>query len=390
MSSCGDPLRNAIRFLTPEDAEVNHHNLQRIAIVVTATIAALSLTAAGETTMSTTVKREKDKVWLEGVTGWFVGDQESSVHAAQEAVMQAAGQDVTYAYLVGVSGLAFRMQVSKDGLCPSSPHSCCGYECVARSTQSLPLNVRIFEVKPDQEDKVAEARQAIVQSIDRGIPVQYGSEEDGIIVGYQKDGAEWICLHPMRDGGSKTFVETAWPWGIAVFGAAKTDVTPWRDLAIGALEQALEMAGTEDVKGYYVGFKAWQEYIAQLKALLAADAEARAAAMLGNAWIYECLAQYRTCAATYLREIADEFDDAAATHLRSAAALYDRMANAVLRDEEHCVVTIAPYAWALKEGETWTDEMLQEQIRRLEEALPIEREALAGIEAALATIRGKD
>jgi hypothetical protein len=88
--------------------------------------------------MKAVLWRDGDKVWLEGVTGWFVGDKESSVHAAQEAVMQAVGMDVTYTNLLGASGLAFRMQVSREGLCPSSPHAFCGYQCVAGSVNALP------------------------------------------------------------------------------------------------------------------------------------------------------------------------------------------------------------------------------------------------------------
>ena len=87
--------------------------------------------------MNTTLHRDQDRVWLEGVSGWFVGDRESSVHAAQAAAMAAVGEDISYEYLVGVSGLAFRMQVSKDGLCPSSPHSFCGYPCHPRSSPIL-------------------------------------------------------------------------------------------------------------------------------------------------------------------------------------------------------------------------------------------------------------
>jgi hypothetical protein len=102
-------------------------------------------------------------------------------------------EDASYEYLLGVSGLAFRMQVSREGLCPSSPHSFCGYPCHARSSRALPWKLKIFEVQPDDAGGVRKARQAIVGSIDRGVPAQYGSEEDGIIVGYQKGGEEWIC-----------------------------------------------------------------------------------------------------------------------------------------------------------------------------------------------------
>jgi hypothetical protein len=62
--------------------------------------------------MNTSVHRDADRVWLEGVNGWSLHDQPSSVHAAQAAVMRALGEDVTYDCLLGVSGLAFPMQIS--------------------------------------------------------------------------------------------------------------------------------------------------------------------------------------------------------------------------------------------------------------------------------------
>ena len=66
--------------------------------------------------MSTAVKRDGESVWLAGVPTNLIGDKQSSIHAAQAAAVQAAGLDADYEYLVGVSSLAFRMQVSKDGL----------------------------------------------------------------------------------------------------------------------------------------------------------------------------------------------------------------------------------------------------------------------------------
>jgi hypothetical protein len=336
--------------------------------------------------MKTTVRREGDRVWLEGVSGWFVGDRESSIHAAEAAAMAAVGEDITYEYLVGVSALAFRMQVSMDGLCPSSPHSFCGYPCHARSSQALPWKLRIFEVKPEEADRVREARQAVVESIDRGVPVQYGSEEDGIIVGYQKGGEEWVCYHPMREGGTKAFVETTWPWGIALFTERKEALPDRRELALGALEQAFVMSQTEEAGGYHVGFAAWDAYLDRLRDLQEADEETLKGVMLGNSWIYECLAQYRGAAAQYLRDVAGEFDARAAEHLRRAADCYERMSSQVLQDSDHCLITIAPLPWSLKEGEAWTNEMRQDQIGRLEAALPLEREAIEEIEGTLAAL----
>jgi len=333
--------------------------------------------------MKTDVHREGDRLWLEGVKGWSFREKQSSVHAAQEAVMRAAGEDVTYDYLLGVSGLAFRMQISKKAFCPSSPHSFCGYRCVARSREALPWQVQVFEMKPDETEKVRAARQAVVDSIERGVPVQYGNEEDGIIIGYQRKGEEWICLHPMRDRGQKPFVATQWPWGVAVFMQRNPQVPARRALALGALEQAVTMARTENAEAYWLGFKAWEDYIARLKAMDTADEKTKSGALLGNAWIYECLASYRGSAARYLREVASEFEPAGAAHLTHAAGCYEQISRKVLSDEEHATSRIAPYPGGPNDGRRWTTQLRREQVRRLEAALPLEREALGEIEAAV-------
>ena len=83
--------------------------------------------SSGRGGLRTTVKRDGDRIWLEGVTGWHPIRQSSSIHAAQAAIMAALGEEVSYEYLLGVSALAFRMQVGQD-LCPSSTHAFCGHK----------------------------------------------------------------------------------------------------------------------------------------------------------------------------------------------------------------------------------------------------------------------
>lgn len=332
------------------------------------------------------VKRDGDTVMIEGVRGWAVWDKESSLHAAKEAIMHALGSDVTYDYLVGVSGLAFRMQLHKDGICPSSPSPYCGYSCVSHTVEALPVQVTMYMLRGDEVTSERAVRAAVVESIDNGIPVQYGSEEDGVIVGYRKGGAEWLCYHPFKDGGRKLFVETKLPWGVGVHAIQQQPVLPKEDLVKASLQLALEMAATPDSGDYHVGYHAWDEYIALLKKLATADEETRGKQMQGNAWTYECLAQFRSCAASYLRDVAPLFDEKPRGHLVAAAELYDKLANTVLRDNDHCVTDIAPYPWMLKDGAKWTAYQLNDQIRRLEEALPLERKALGEIGEAVAAI----
>jgi hypothetical protein len=333
--------------------------------------------------MKTTVLKDKDRVWLEGVSGWFSGDRESSVHAAEAAIMEALDEGISYTDLLGVSSLAFRMQISKSGLCPSSPHAFCGYKCVDRGVQAIPYKLQVFEVAPDDLEKVKHARQAVVASINRGVPVQYGSEEDGIIVGYQKHGEEWICFHPMREGGKKTFVETNWPWGIAIFTERKTEIPNRHALALDALMQAAEMAELSESGDYHLGWAAWDAYIDKIEQLQRADEKTINDNMLGNAWIFECLVQYRREAAAYLRNIAGLFEESVAHHIHNSADLYDKMANQVLTDKDHCVLTVAPYPWSLKKGETWNNALRADQINRLMNAYPLERKAIDEIKFLL-------
>ncbi len=214
--------------------------------------------------------------------------------------------------------------------------------------------------------------------------MQYGSEEDGVIVGYQKDGQEWLCLHPYHGKmGREVFVETKWPWGIAIYTDRKAGVPSRRQVATEALRQAVAMALAQEAGAYQMGYAAWEGWIRKVEALDNADEKTRKNSMQGNSWIYFNLVKGRQAAATYLRLVADQFSPEAAGHLRKAADVYGRMANEVLTSKDAKPEAIAPGPWDLKEGQTWKAETRAEQVRRLKVALPLEREAIAEIAKAM-------
>jgi len=196
-------------------------------------------------------------------------------------------------------------------------------------------------------------------------------------------GEDWICLHPLRDRGQKPFIATQWPWGVTVFTQRKPQMPARHELAVGALQQAVTMAKAGEAEAYDIGFKAWESCIERLKAMDTADDRTRSEALLGNSWIYECLASYRASAAVYLRQIANEFETQVAAHLSRAADFYERISGTVLRDEGHPTTSIAPYPGGPEDGKLWTNEARHEQVRRLEAPLPLEHEAIGEIEMAL-------
>ena len=332
------------------------------------------------------VNSEDDRVWLEGIEGFGFEDYGSSVHGAQATILEALGTPLSYEYLLGISGLAFRIQVFKDALCPSSPHSCCGYMCISRSTKSSPWNIKIFEVKSEDTEKVQELRDAVKESIDRGFPLQYGSIEDGIIIGYQKDGEEWLCYDPLQQNGKKIVIETEIPWGVVEFVSEKDSLPSKNELAVESLKQAVEMAHKEDAGEYWLGFRAWEEYIAYLEILDENNDLIQKDDILGNAWIYECLIAYRLHAVSYLRGIAQSFYEEVELLLLNAADFYEKMVTEKLLDKDGCFTDFVPYPWMLEKGKKWSNEMRTEQIRRLQEALPWEKKAIAEIEKALAKL----
>ncbi len=329
-------------------------------------------------------QRDGARVWLDGVKGWHVSEKQVSVHAAMEAVLRAAGEAISYEYLIGVSGLAFRLQVS--GFCPSSPHPACGFQCLELAQAASPWQQEgLYAYQVESAVEKQAMLDKVKASIDRGIAVQYGSEEDGVVVGYQQD-TELLCLHPYKDH-TKPFVETEWPWRFSLYTMKKAGAPDRHALAIASLRQAVAMAHEPSREGYGLGFCAWEQYIGNLTALDQADEVVRKGSMQGNAWIYECLCAGRKVAATYLREIADDFAPEVTDHLLAAAERYDYMIAGALCTDGKSSKDIAPYPRMLKDGETWRDEVRRAQIHRLQKAYPLERQAIAELEKAVALIR---
>jgi hypothetical protein len=136
------------------------------------------------------------------------------------------------------------------------------------------------------------------------------------------------------------------------------------------------MAGAREAGEYFIGFEAWEEYIARLERLEDADARTSKDTLLGIAWIHACLAQHRACAASYLRDVGGEFPPSSAEHLKKAADLYEMMSKQVLTDHLQAFNGL------------WTAESRQEQVQRMRKALPMERQAIAAIEEAM-TLAGE-
>jgi hypothetical protein len=227
-----------------------------------------------------------------------------------------------------------------------------------------------------------------VESIERGVPVHYMREEDGVIVGYADEGATWLCYHVFHECGRELLEVTEWPWGLCVFGEPAPPKKDRLTLAMEALGQACDMAQTPAVGDYYCGYEAWRQLAESLRVLEGEDPVELAGPLHANAWGYECLVRFHRSARAYLTELAGEHEEAAAALLK-AAEIYRRLADQVLTYGGCTFFNIAPYAWSFGDGAPWTQETRLTEDERLEAGLPLEREASGYIAEALTTLRAK-
>jgi len=348
--------------------------------------------------MPCAIINDRGVVQLEGVRGFSPGEYADSIHGAEARILQSLDEPMTYDDLVGYSGFAFRANIH-NAMCPSGGHPCRGYPCVDNAIRARPRRARPFLAfpweppKPDPLAWQAEARAAIVASIDRGIPVHYGSEEDGLIIGYAEEGRRWHCVHPYHKWGAETFWHDEvggfaggkWPWAITVWLEPKPphERADPCELARIALKQAVDMWRTDARGDYFCGDAAYDRWIEWLRGVDAGDVDNPKAGMQGNGWCLDVLNHCRPIASRWLEKHAGLFDQHAGDRLRRAAAHYARIAP-LLIEGYGCPWTLAP---GPDKFDDWTPEMRKTQIARLEAARELEARAIAEIEAALATMQ---
>ena len=319
---------------------------------------------------------EADAVVIEGlpVLNWDEG-KENTFLACLEAVAGRLGIDKDYIELNGASGAAFRLHFFKDW-CPSSPDPSCGYPTGSRAVDALlSLNHDFRHIKEDDTTGQGALRQAIIASIDRGMPViaidLKSIPEWGIITGYQKGGSELICrtFFDQREGYD---LADKFPWAICLL-ELRPVAAPAPDFrTVAAI--AVENLETERYDDYYSGLRAFDRWLDRLQAPGFFDTlklEQLQEVSHANAWIYDRLIHDRLQAVEYLKRHAETTPDQA-ERLTALADVYGAEAE-LLQPLEGVVA----YVFQVTGPESWTVDMRAEQVKRLTAARAKEEEALA-------------
>jgi len=333
------------------------------------------------------VKSDGNNVWIEGVGRLRFGeDRDNQFIAALTVAMQAMGEDVTYEYLMGVSGAAFRLHFWMPEWCPSSTALLGGFD------HSIPvmkaLGYTAHTIKRDVDD--AEVRRTVIESIERGQPViaqnLMGNGRYGVIAGYQQEGDSFLC-RTYDDVTEDYSLSVGRPWLFFIIGN-KQQIPDRRESIVKSLEIALELAHTRayerDGKEQASGFAAYEKWTSDLLSdtLFAGKREEDLDYMAHtNAFCYLCLTDARGAASRYLESVVGDFRQSSAGHLLKAADLFETIHRKLKEGK-----TYAPTPWQTSECSLWAhdEKMRHNEAAVLRKAMDLEKDAMAEIEKALA------
>ena len=331
---------------------------------------------------------EKQTRAIEGIERlqWGKG-QENTFIGALTVAMRAIGEDVTYDYLMGVSGAAFRLHFHQPDWCPSSPDATCGFDHSKPAMEALGYVSTCIHSDGKNPQEVKKVRDVVVQSINNGVPVLaidlIEVPDWGVIVGYSDDGEEFLC-RTYFDKTEEYSRAKKWPWVVEI-PKKIGEVHDRKDSLLKSLEIAVTVANTEKYEHYASGFSAFESWISDLtddSRFEALDEEKLNGMNHVNAWCYNSLIDARQSAVKYLRAIEDELGKESAPHLSEAASIYEKAVKKLI-DGRH----YAPFPWQLKDGKRWTNTMRHAEADVMKEVLALERKAVDELKAVLELIK---
>ena len=334
----------------------------------------VTLAARSERSSPTAVIRGLEKMdW--GGSFWT---RQDSFMACFTEVLRCAGRDVTYAEVVGMSGAAFKLTTGEDNWCPSQAICDVGADCPDQALAAFGFAREMIDLNEDKNpDGMAKARKAIVESIDRGLPVMYMDGERSLVVGYRDGGKTFVCrVYAGEEPGYKDMPKLRGMIGDAWFVEVlrrEGDPPKRRAAVVESLRNALRLARTPSLgKGTTNGLAAYETWIKKLKN------PPQKPNLHGHAYVSSILLTSRQAAADYLRQIADEFEPDAAKRLRAAADRYERVSKRMWDNRG-----LMEYPW----DKSWTAENRAKEAEMMLADLTDERAAVAEIEGALASNR---
>jgi len=313
-------------------------------------------------------------VYLSGIgplLGFAKGRDSTFTHCL-ERVLEAKGRKIGYDELMGLSGLAFRLQFSAGRWDVGNPDPLVGENCVAPMCDSIGVEFEVRVVRQDELSEAAALRQAIAQNIDWRMPVLAANiirpEDWGIITGY-RPGHKWLCRSYNGGALQEDRPANAWPTAVVLLRKLKPRPAA-KEQYLASLRRAIDFFERRRTGDYAQGAKAFDLWC---DALLRVRDRGYIHA---NAWTYIGLMDARAAAARYLRSIAPGFG-ARGKYMIQAAEFYDREVR-LLQDNYRFVPSESKFPSTLPPRS-----LRQSQVDALRKAQALETQAIAALRKAI-------
>ena len=306
------------------------------------------------------------------IRGFAAGRDCTFIHCL-ELVLDAADRPAGYDELMGLSGMAFRLQCRIDRWDVGNPDPLVGDNRLPALFSAIGWEYDVRVVRREQLAETESLRQAIRQSIDRRLPVLAANiippEDWGIITGYRRD-ETWLCRAYNAGAENADQPAQGWPSAVVLLVGRLPGVPTPREAHADSMRHAVELFVKQRSGDYAVGDAAFDEWCRALGA--ARDRKY----LHPNFWTYVGLIDARGAAVRYLKSIAGEFGPRG-THLQAAADWYDKEVRVLLKGLES-VPPEAKFPDSLPPVE-----LRNRQIDVLREAQGLERNAIDALRKAL-------
>jgi len=302
----------------------------------------------------------------------FANGRECTFMHCLELVLEAIGRPVGYDDLMGISGMAFRLQFRATGWDVGNPDPLVGERCLDHLFAALGLEHEVRIVQQYEFGPNHALREAVKRSIDAGIPVLAANimppDDWGIITGYRPD-RTWLCR--AYNGNAQVIDQVNKGWPTAVVLITERRARPLsKAVHRASLRRGVAMWEQQRSGDFAMGHRAYEVWIDALGSVRSQRY------VHANFWTYVSLIDARGAAVRYLRSIAGKFG-AEGGVLLEAAVRYDRVVRLLLDGienvpSEHMYRSTMP-PWQLREN----------QIKTLRKVVELEAEAIELIRQAV-------
>ncbi|MFA6135402.1 MAG: hypothetical protein WC869_15430 [Phycisphaerae bacterium] len=365
-----------------------------IALMCMAAFATLALAGDGEAT-PLTVRQDGDHLQLEGMPA-PAEDKGNTYARGMAAILSNLGQDVSYDRIMGLSGVAFILQVDTSGPtidggldCAWWPNDAWGFtlglpvlsKAAGWDIRHVQCNKESFAADPATEYARTLAP-VVAESLKANKPLLAETNHGFVVTG--TDGGTPPLLGYGTRGKSTQFsrntmrLRGGYPCSMYVIGKKAPAASP-KEIDLASLRHIVALFNEQALpadapRTRHSGKQAWADWLALLKKALAEGDHSNYSAWDNNMLIHLCY--NRRCAVAYLREMAGRYDGETAKYLTDAADLYQQGLKELMAGE-------MPHPGPTKGG-------LPAYTAMVERVASLEAQAVAHIEKALCVMDGKE